>query len=316
MGLGRYDGIGGHEIRREPTREPAPTGLGLNQAALGTLSSIETRLRDLIAAVKVLPQRPQMADRVELRKRIESGEWVPYNIKTFALDTARTDEKVVIEGDFIHAWTDGTLNGIGVRIGRVQNDLCYFKRRNPVSGFSFWEFFLTHSAQAGKTLDLMIGREASAQAQTTEVTVSASQRFDTVRTDKDTHFTGAIAQNAKEDENLTGLLADKIRITGITIQSDQRLNYKLLLWYKDSFEDADLDLDMFCGEAELDLISYGIQVGGANQWYLDVRNLHIDYEDQDATKELHVSLFNNCPTAKNAGATGEVVVVITYEVRA
>lgn len=271
---------------------------------------------NLDRAIKIIVPAAKALDRVEMRKQIESGGWVPYNTKTFKLDVARTDEKVVIEGDFIHAWTDGVLDGIGVRIGRVQNDLLYFKRRNPVSGFNFWEFYLTNTAQAGKTLDLMIGREASAQAQTTEVTVTTSQRFDAIRTDKDTHFTGALIQNAKEDKNLVGLLTNKLRITGITILSDQRLNYKLLFWYTDGFENADLDLDMFCGEIELDLTAYGIQVGGAGKWYLDVRNLHLDYQDIDLSNELHVSLFNNCPVAKIAGAAGEVVVIITLEERA
>lgn len=45
--------------------------------------------------------------RQDMRKRIESGEYAPYNVKTFDLGSARNDEKVPVQGDFIHAWTDG-----------------------------------------------------------------------------------------------------------------------------------------------------------------------------------------------------------------
>jgi len=72
------------------------------------------------------------------------------------------------------------------------------------------------------------------------------------------------------------------------------------LWYTDAFDDADLDLDMFCAEIDVDMASYGIQKGSTNQWYLDIRNLHVDFADLDTTKELHVSLYNADPTAKLA----------------
>jgi len=104
------------------------------------------------------------------RKIAESGQWVPYSVKSFALDTARTDELVIVEGDFIHCWTNGAYDGIGVRYNNTNNDLVYFQRRNPITGFRFWKLYLTHTAQAGKILDLMIGREASAYAESYSVT--------------------------------------------------------------------------------------------------------------------------------------------------
>jgi hypothetical protein len=105
----------------------------------------------------------------EQRKKAESGQWVPYTVRSFALDTARADVPVVVEGDFLHAWTDGALSGIGVKYNNQNNDLIYFQRRNPIYGFKFWKLFLTHEAQAGKTLDLLVGREASAYAETYSV---------------------------------------------------------------------------------------------------------------------------------------------------
>ena len=75
----------------------------------------------------------------------------------------------------------------------------------------------------------------------------------TVRTDKDTHFTGAIAQNAKEDENiaLPGALAGvngnaRNMVRSIVLQSDENLAWELAFWSKDSFEDtSDMDLAAF-----------------------------------------------------------------------
>lgn len=137
----------------------------------------------------------------------------------------------------------------------------------------------------------------------------------TLRSDKDTHFTGAIVQNAKEDENLTGLVSNKIRVTGVSIQADQNLKFKVLFWTKDTFDDIDLDEDTYCGEVELDLNLEGFRISGAGQYYLDMRGLDIDYEDHDASHELHISLLNLSVTSKDAGGVGEVVVEVYYELR-
>jgi len=134
-------------------------------------------------------------------------------------------------------------------------------------------------------------------------------------TDKDTHFTGAILQNATEEENLTGLVSNRIRITGVAIQADQQLDFRVAFFRTDGFADTNLDLDTFQSEVELDLPSYGWRIAGAGQYYMVVNSLDIPYEDADKTYELHVALQNLSATAKNAGATGEVVVAIYYEER-
>lgn len=280
------------------------------------LMIVNTEAMRTLAKAMGKPGALALPSMVEMRKRIESGQWVPYNIKTFKLDTARDNEKVPIQGDFVHAWTDGSLEGVGVRLGKEDNDLVYFKRRNPVSGFPFWNLYLTHGTQAGKTLDLMIGREASAQALTAEVTISSEQYFYTLRTDKDLQFTGAIAQNAKADENLTGLLGNKVRITGVSLQAKENLSFRVIFWKTDGFDDTDLDLDRFCGEVTLDIPANGYQIGAANQYYLDMRGLDLDYEDEDGTNELHISLMCLTAAGKTAGVPGEVVLEVYYEVRA
>ena len=134
--------------------------------------------------------------------------------------------------------------------------------------------------------------------------------------DKDSHFSSGINQNATEEENLTGLISNRIRINSISIQSDQSLDYRVILFSTDGFANTDLDLDTFQSDVEINIPSYGWRIAGANQYYMVVNGLAIDYEDEDATYELHVALQNLSATAKNAGATGEVVLRFTYEERA
>ncbi len=266
-------------------------------------------LRQIAAAVG----KPLPLPAVE-KAYLESGQVQPYEVRDFTLDDARVDEEVVIDGDFLIASTDGDISGCSVRLNREQNSLIPLARYNPVTS-RFYRLLLTTVAQAGKTLYLFVGREAAADTQPGTTTVSTTQSFAVIESDKDTQFEGALAQYVKADENLTGLLANNIRITGVGILSDQQLHYKLLLWYKDTLEDADLDVDEFCGEVDLDIPTYGFQIGGAGTWYHDVRNLHLDYIDADASNELHVSLINMSAAAKSADPDGNVKLIITYETR-
>lgn len=133
--------------------------------------------------------------------------------------------------------------------------------------------------------------------------------------DKDTHFTGAIAQNANEQENLTDLESNDITIVSVGIQSDQALKYRLWFYETDGFDDTNLDDDYFLDFIDLDLVTNDERLGGANQRYFAVHGLNIDYTDRDASNELHVVLENLSATAKNAGATGEVKLQIKYTPR-
>ena len=137
----------------------------------------------------------------------------------------------------------------------------------------------------------------------------------TVASDKDTHFTEALIKNAIERENITGLRSDRVRITKVAIQSDQQLWYEILLYATDDFEESDLDSDKFIGSIEFNLPVYGFQQT-TSQWRLDLEGLNIDYVDEDKTKEIHAVLKNLSPTAKIAGATGEVKIEFLCESRA
>ena len=257
-------------------------------------------------------------------KKIAEGEPPPiiyaeYCVRKYPLDTARAapGERIDLHGDSLTAYTNGALTGCYIRLESPSADAIPLNEFNPYRYTKGWKrFYLETPVQLSKYLRLHIGREASAEAGVQITAAAPKSVFYTLRSDKDNHFTGALATNAKEDENLSGLLGNKIRIVGVALQSDQNLDYRVIFWKKDSFDDTDLDLDRFCGEVELDLPTYGYQIAGANQYYLDMRGLDIDYEDEDETYELHISLMNLSATGKNAGATGEVVIEIYYEPRA
>ena len=136
-----------------------------------------------------------------------------------------------------------------------------------------------------------------------------------IDTDKDAHFTTAIAQYAIEEENITGLSDNKITITGIAFQAKEALKYRLWIYDTDGFADTDLDIDQFNEYIDIDLSTSNGQIAGANQYYYALTAISIDYEDEDATKELHLALQNLSAASKTAGTDGELKMKITYKPR-
>lgn len=136
-----------------------------------------------------------------------------------------------------------------------------------------------------------------------------------IRSDKDTHFTGALVQNAKEDESISfpGEISEigvrELLITGASIQSDQNLEWDIFLWRNNNFDNTDLDIDGF-----VDFINFtaasGKQIAGAGQFYYpSSSNMAIPYRvDYPSLSQIHCSLVNRSAAAKNAGATGEIAV--------
>jgi|GEM_PF-3547506 len=243
-----------------------------------------------------------------------------YNVYTFYLDEEHTQANAVevnIPGDSMTFYTNGTYEGINIRFDSKMNDavpIAEFGNPYTYPHHGGWEkFYIENTAQSGKYLRIHIGREAGAEAAVQITAAAPKVVFYDIASDKDTHFTGALNQYAKEDENLTNLLGNKIRITGITIEADQALDFWVMFWNSDSFDNTDLDLSTFIGMVELDLSTYGQQVGGSGQYYLSLEKVDLDYEDDDGTQELHCSLYNASATAKNAGATGEVKLTFRYQ---
>lgn len=136
-----------------------------------------------------------------------------------------------------------------------------------------------------------------------------------IDTDKDTHFTGAIAQNAVEEENIgmpanwATLQIQKAIISNITIASDQNLDWEVQFFSNDTQSDTDADVDSAITSFRFSA-SDGKQVGDAGLWRYDANPAHkeFEYEDRDRTSEWHIALANRSVTTKAAGATGEVVV--------
>jgi hypothetical protein len=57
----------------------------------------------------------------------------------------------------------------------------------------------------------------------------------------------------------------------------------------------------------------GKQIGATAQFYYSWTGLHIPYHDDNVLCQLHCMIVNRSATAKNAGATGEVKVSISYK---
>ena len=134
--------------------------------------------------------------------------------------------------------------------------------------------------------------------------------------DKDSHFAGALAQNAIENESIN-MPADwqsnskqKCVISELMIESDQNLDWEIILWSTKDYADTNLDSDR--GVTRIPVpASTGEQVAGTGQYYYENPLAQsIDYIDEDNRSQVHMGLINRDITAKNAGATGEVVVRI------
>ncbi|MCK4960475.1 MAG: hypothetical protein KAT00_13775 [Planctomycetes bacterium] len=133
---------------------------------------------------------------------------------------------------------------------------------------------------------------------------------------KGTHFTGAIVLNAIESESLNfptdwqTLGVEKCIIEGLSIQSDQNLEWDVYIWNTSDYNSTDLDAAKL-----VDQINYastaGKRIAGANQYFYASPTLEVPYEDKDKTSKLHLSLVNRSATAKIAGASGEIVLRLT-----
>jgi len=123
-----------------------------------------------------------------------------------------------------------------------------------------------------------------------------------IRSDKDSHFTTAIAQDADEQENLTGLPSNKVLIENIMLQMLEPLDGEIWFYLTDTFDDTDLDIDSFkfCVEFIVEELKRRNNTG---QYYLEVPGINKEYEDLDGTKELHVALVVRNGDGKTAGAT-------------
>lgn len=142
-----------------------------------------------------------------------------------------------------------------------------------------------------------------------------------VKTDKDVHFTGAIAQNAQANENigrpytpeaLVAGLAARGRLRSIQISATENLAYEIRLYRTDGFNNTDADLNKLCGWWAFSTgDATRVAAAGLYNYYVD--GLDILYYDEDQTGEVHVGLVNRSVASKTAGAGGEMTVVLGFE---
>lgn len=142
--------------------------------------------------------------------------------------------------------------------------------------------------------------------------------FEITSSDKDTHFTGAIAQNAFEEENIAfptdwGLLQyNRAEILNISLESKENLDWEVQFYATDGHADtSDLDVDSYITSI-LFPATDGKRNAGTGQWKYDANPAHVPfiYHDEDNSSEYHITLVNRSAAAKTAGAAGQAVVKI------
>ncbi len=131
--------------------------------------------------------------------------------------------------------------------------------------------------------------------------------------DKDSHFTGVIAQNAIENESIdfpsdfSGPQINKLLIHQISIQSEENLDWDLIFWSSKDFADtSDLDADTFIiGIDSVMDAGDAIRIAGANQYYYTYEPTRpLVYTDNDNSGKLHVGLLNRNASTKSASGSG------------
>jgi hypothetical protein len=136
-----------------------------------------------------------------------------------------------------------------------------------------------------------------------------------VRSDKDTHFTGAIVTDAGEAESITGLPAYKCVIEALNIISKENLAWEVELYTKNTHDDAaDMDNDSYigsvrftAGDGKTDGTYYKYSTANS---VVNFRGVPYVDEDGEGSQELHAILRNRSAASKSAGAAGEAVISV------
>jgi hypothetical protein len=140
-----------------------------------------------------------------------------------------------------------------------------------------------------------------------------------IRSDKDTHFTGALAQNAGETEfvplptDVATLGITSFVIENVSVQSDENLDWDIFVW-RNNAVNADLDLNEFVDYVSL-ANGDGKQIAGTAQYYYPSADLDINFKlSNPRVQSLPCGVVNRNAAAKTAGAGGEIVVQFTCRI--
>lgn len=126
------------------------------------------------------------------------------------------------------------------------------------------------------------------------------------RSDKDTHYTTALAQNALDLESFAVMPSASVQITRVTLWSDQNLDWDLM-FFNDAVSQPSADADLHSMNDWIRFtVTDGVQIAATGLFLYSVSGLRLNYKPVD--RIFHVGLINRNAAAKNAGATGEVVV--------
>ncbi len=126
-----------------------------------------------------------------------------------------------------------------------------------------------------------------------------------LETDPDVDFAGAIVQNAAEHADIPGLTRDIGAVESVTLVAQENLDYEVVFWSKDTREGAGPGTDSFIDYVPL-AASLGKRIAGAGPFRYALTGLAIPYRDDDATRELHVSLVVRSAAGKSAAPAGAV----------
>lgn len=127
-----------------------------------------------------------------------------------------------------------------------------------------------------------------------------------LRSDKDTHYTTSLAQNALDLESVGFLPTPSVIITRLTLWSDQNLDWDVMFFRTATAQpNADADLDTMVDWFRF-LTTDAVQIAGTGLWRYSISGMNFRYNPVDG--QAHVGLLNRNAVAKNAGATGEVVI--------
>lgn len=146
-----------------------------------------------------------------------------------------------------------------------------------------------------------------------------------VRTDRTVSFTAAAAQNAmitaEISNNAVGAGGNvRSRIKSLSILSDQNLAWEVDFFGKNTYMagQADINNVFFIGRWIFSAAD-GTQIAASGPFIYYVDGLDIPYQDADGAQPpahigiIHVGIVNRSATAKNAGATGNLVLEIGVE---
>jgi len=135
-----------------------------------------------------------------------------------------------------------------------------------------------------------------------------------IETNKDNHFTEGISTNNIEKETLS-LISSKYVINGVSIQSKQPLNYKILIWGSNNFDNSNLNTEKYIGAIDLNMEKESFQINNTGQYRLNIEDLQLQYTDFQSTNNLYIGLMNLSNTSKLSGSNGEVKLIIKLNPR-